>query len=117
MEPTLSPLMERVHQGSPRASEDRSAALYIGPRWQPQREFARHAFAATLSTPTLLHQSYLEIAERERLPLPDATIVDPEFLLRFFHSPKWSDAQPARTHRAKAVGQARAHPHGELHTE
>lgn len=60
-----------VECGDRSASEALFAALYSELHRLAKRELARHGSGATLSTTTLLHQAYLDIAEREGLAFPD----------------------------------------------
>ena len=71
VEPTISSLIGAAEQGGALASKTLFAALYSELHRVAQRELARNGFAATLSTTTLLHQAYLDIAEREGPSFPD----------------------------------------------
>ena len=71
VEPTISALIGAAEEGGALASKTLFAALYSELHRVAQRELARNGFAATLSTTTLLHQAYLDIAEREGPSFPD----------------------------------------------
>ena len=71
MEPTISSLIGAADQGNTPASEALFAALYSELHRLARRQLARHGAGATLSTTTLLHQAYLDIAEREGPSFPD----------------------------------------------
>ena len=71
VEPTISSLIGAAEQGGALASKTLFAALYSELHRVAQRELSRNGFAATLSTTTLLHQAYLDIAEREGPSFPD----------------------------------------------
>ena len=71
MEPTISSLIGAVEHGGKSASEALFAALYAELHRLARRELARHSSGVTLSATTLLHQAYLDIAEREGPSFPD----------------------------------------------
>jgi RNA polymerase sigma factor (TIGR02999 family) len=71
VEPTISSLIGAVERGGSSASEALFAALYSELHRLAKRELARHGAAVTLSATTLLHQAYLDIAEREGPSFPD----------------------------------------------
>ena len=71
VEPTISSLIGAVERGGAQASGELFAALYSELHRLAQRQLARHGAAVSLSTTTLLHQVYLEIAEREGPSFPD----------------------------------------------
>jgi len=71
VEPTISSLIGAVERGGTGASEALFAALYSELHRLARRELARHGSAVTLSTTTLLHQAYLDIAAREGPSFPD----------------------------------------------
>jgi RNA polymerase sigma factor (TIGR02999 family) len=68
---TISSLIKKADQGDPAAAEALFAALYSELHRLSKRELARHAGPLTLSATTLLHEAYLEIAERSGVSLPD----------------------------------------------
>lgn len=56
---------------TPRAHDERFAALYAQLRRIARRESRRHGPQSPLSTTTLLHEAYLNIADRDALAFPD----------------------------------------------
>jgi RNA polymerase sigma factor (TIGR02999 family) len=71
VEPTISSLIGAAERGDRPASEALFAALYSELHRLAKRELARHGPAVTLSTTTLLHQAYLDMAAREGPSFPD----------------------------------------------
>jgi RNA polymerase sigma factor (TIGR02999 family) len=71
VDPTISSLIGAAERGDGPASEGLFAALYSELHRLAKRQLARHGSAVTLSTTTLLHQAYLDIAEREGPSFPD----------------------------------------------
>ena len=71
MEPTISSLIGAAERGEGPAWEALFAALYSELHRVAKRELARHGPAVTLSTTTLLHQAYLDMAAREGPSFPD----------------------------------------------
>ncbi len=71
MESTISSLIGAAEQGGGQASEALFAALYSELHRLAKRELASHGSGVTLSPTTLLHQAYLDIAEREGPSFPD----------------------------------------------
>ena len=63
--------MEKADQGDPVAAEVLFAALYSELHRLSKRELARHAGPMTISATTLLHEAYLDIAERSGVSFPD----------------------------------------------
>jgi RNA polymerase sigma factor (TIGR02999 family) len=71
VDPTLSSLIGAAEQGRAGASEALFAALYSELHRMAKRELARHGAPVGLSTTTLLHQAYLDIAARDGAAFPD----------------------------------------------
>lgn len=71
MESTLSSLLDAAERGEGPASEKLFAALYSELHQLARRELARHAAGGTVSATTLLHQAYLDVAQRDGLSFPD----------------------------------------------
>jgi len=67
----ISSLIEQAERGDPEAAEALFAALYSELHRLSKRELARHAGPLTLSATTLLHEAYLDIAERSGVSFPD----------------------------------------------
>ena len=65
MEPTISSLIGDAESAGVTASQPLFAALYSELKRLAKRELARQGSAVSLSATTLLHQAYLDIAERE----------------------------------------------------
>jgi len=61
----VSSLMLAAEKGDRSASESLFAALYSELHRMAKRELARQGFAVSLSVTTLLHEAYLEMAERD----------------------------------------------------
>jgi len=70
MEPTISSLLRAAEGGGGNASEALFTALYHELHQLARRQLARRG-PATLSATTLLHQAYLDMAEREGPSFPD----------------------------------------------
>jgi ECF sigma factor len=68
---TISSLIKKADQGDPAAAEALFGALYSELHRLSKRELARHAGPLTLSATTLLHEAYLDIAERSGVSFPD----------------------------------------------
>jgi RNA polymerase sigma factor (TIGR02999 family) len=64
-------LIEKAEQGDALAAEALFATLYSELHRLSRRELARHGGPLTLSATTLLHEAYLDIAERSGLSFPD----------------------------------------------
>jgi len=64
-------LMEAVEKGSRSASEALFAELYSELHSLARRQIARVGLPVTISATTLLHQAYIEMAERESASFPD----------------------------------------------
>jgi RNA polymerase sigma factor (TIGR02999 family) len=71
VEPTLSSLMAAAEKGDGAATEALFAALYSELHRRAKRELARHGAPLSLSATTLLHQAYLDMADREGSSFPD----------------------------------------------
>ena len=77
MEPQFSALIlsaeraSRAHGADRQASEALFAALYRELRGLARRELARSGPGAALGATSLLHEAYLDIAQREGLAFPD----------------------------------------------
>jgi len=72
VEPSISSLIGAAEQSrDAAASEALFTALYSELHRMAERELARHGAPVTLSATTLLHQAYLDIAEREGVSFPD----------------------------------------------
>lgn len=71
MHPTLSSLIASAESGDRAALDALFAALYSELHRLARRELARGAGAMSLGTTTLLHEAYLDMAERESAAFPD----------------------------------------------
>ncbi len=71
IEPNLVALMEAAERGSKPAADALFSALYSELRRLAKRELARHGAPVSLSATTLLHQAYIEIADRDGTSFPD----------------------------------------------
>ena len=71
MEPPLSTLILSADGGDSQASEALFAALYRELRGLARRELARAGPGAALGVTSLLHEAYLDIAQREGMAFPD----------------------------------------------
>ena len=67
----ISTLIEKADQGDPVAAEALFTALYSELHRLSRRELARHAGPLTISATTLLHEAYLDMAERSGVSFPD----------------------------------------------
>ena len=65
MEPTISSLIASAEGGDPSAADALFAALYSELHRLARRQLARNARDMTLGTTTLLHEAYLDMAQRE----------------------------------------------------
>lgn len=70
-ETTISSLMREVERGDSSAANVLFAALYAELRRIAKRELARRGASVSLSATTLLHQAYIDMAEREGPSFPD----------------------------------------------
>ena len=71
MEQPLSTLIQSADRGDGQASEALFAALYRELRGLARRELARSGPGAALGVTSLLHEAYLDIAQREGVAFPD----------------------------------------------
>ncbi len=71
LEPTLSVLIESAERGDPSAADALFSALYTELRRVAKRELARQGVPVSLSATTLLHQAYIEVAEKDGTSFPD----------------------------------------------
>ena len=69
-EPTISSLIASAEGGDPLAADALFAALYSELHRLARRQLARNARDMTLGTTTLLHEAYLDMAQRESV-FPD----------------------------------------------
>lgn len=67
----FSTLIVTADRGDGRASEELFAALYRELRGLARRELARSGPGAALGVTSLLHEAYLDIAQREGVAFPD----------------------------------------------
>ena len=65
MEHTISSLIVSAESGDPSAADALFAALYSELHRMAERQLARSARDVTLGTTTLLHETYLDMAQRE----------------------------------------------------
>jgi RNA polymerase sigma factor (TIGR02999 family) len=71
MQATLSSLFEAVERGDVSAADALFGALYSELHWIAKRELARQGMPVSLGATTLLHQAYIEMAERNGISFPD----------------------------------------------
>lgn len=71
MEPTLSALIQSAERGDQSAADALFTALYAELHRAAKRELARQAVPVSLSATTLLHQAYIEVAEKDGTSFPD----------------------------------------------
>jgi len=69
--PTISSLIRDAECGDGAAADELFSTLYPGLHRMAKRELARRGSPVTLSVTTLLHEAYLDIAEREGNCFPD----------------------------------------------
>jgi RNA polymerase sigma factor (TIGR02999 family) len=67
----ISSLIDKAEQGDALAAETLFSTLYSELHRLSKRELARHGAPLTISATTLLHEAYLDIAERCGLSFPD----------------------------------------------
>ena len=67
----ISSLIASAERGDRSAADTLFAALYAELRRMAQRQLSRRAGELTLGTTTLLHEAYLNMAERESAVFPD----------------------------------------------
>jgi RNA polymerase sigma factor (TIGR02999 family) len=70
VEPTISSLIVSAEGGDPSAADALFVALYSELHRMAERQLARNARDMTLGTTTLLHETYLDMAQRESV-FPD----------------------------------------------
>lgn len=71
MQPALSSLFEAVERGDRSAADALFTTLYSELHRIAKRELARQGVSVSLGATTLLHQAYIEMAEREGISFPD----------------------------------------------
>lgn len=71
VEPTLTALIESAERGDQSAADALFSALYTELHRVAKRELARQGFPVSLSATTLLHQAYIEFAEKDGTSFPD----------------------------------------------
>ena len=71
MEPTLFSLVEAAERGDRSATDALFSKLYAELHRVAKRELARQQVPVSLSASTLLHQAYIEMAERDETSFPD----------------------------------------------
>jgi len=71
MDTVLAALIREADTGEPAAAQRLFAALYDELHRPAQRQLARNGGQLTLGTTTLLHEAYLNIAERSGVEFPD----------------------------------------------
>ena len=71
MEPTISSLIVSAESGDQTAAAALFAALYSELHRLARRQLAAHASDMTLGTTTLLHEAYLDMAQRDGVVFPD----------------------------------------------
>jgi RNA polymerase sigma factor (TIGR02999 family) len=70
-QPTLYSLFQAAERGDHSAADALFDALYLELHRIAKRELARQGGAVSLGVTTLLHQAYIEMAEREGISFPD----------------------------------------------
>jgi RNA polymerase sigma factor (TIGR02999 family) len=71
VESTLSVLIETAERGDQSAADALFTALYAELHRVAKRELARQGVPVSLSATTLLHQAYIELAEKDGAAFPD----------------------------------------------
>lgn len=71
MDPTLSSLMEAADRGDESAANSLFTALYSQLHRLAKYELARQGVQVSLSATTLLHEAYIEIADKDASIFPD----------------------------------------------
>lgn len=71
MQPALSSLFEAAEHGDHSAADALFSVLYLELHRIAKRELARRGVPVSLGATTLLHQAYIEMAEREGISFPD----------------------------------------------
>ena len=72
MEPTISSLIASAERGDRSAADALFAALYSELHRLARRQLARSGPGMTLGATTLLHEAYLDMAQREGAASPTA---------------------------------------------
>ena len=70
-EPNLAALLEAAERGEPRTTDRLFSALYSELRRLAKRELARQGACSYLTPTTLLHEAYIEIADKDGGKFPD----------------------------------------------
>jgi RNA polymerase sigma factor (TIGR02999 family) len=68
---TLAALFERAERGDPEATAAVFSALYRELHALAERQLQRHGESLTLGTTSLLHETYLNLSDREGTAFPD----------------------------------------------
>jgi hypothetical protein len=76
----ISSLIIAAEKGHAPAGEELFAALYSELHRLAKRELARCGFGVSLSSTTLLHEAYLDMAAREGPSFPEMTSLDTQVL-------------------------------------
>lgn len=71
MESRLSALIESAERGDPSSADALFSALYAELHRIAKRELARQGLPVSLSATTLLHQAYIEMADKDGASFPD----------------------------------------------
>lgn len=71
MESRLSALIESAERGDPSSADALFSALYAELHRIAKRELARQGVPVSLSATTLLHQAYIEMADKDGASFPD----------------------------------------------
>lgn len=71
LEPTLSSLIEAAESGNRPAADALFSALYAELHRIAKRELARRGAPVSLGATTLLHQAYIEMADKDAAAFPD----------------------------------------------
>ena len=71
MEPDVASLIEAAEKGNESAASSLFSALYAELHRIARRELARRGAPATLGATTLLHQAYIEMADKDADSFPD----------------------------------------------
>lgn len=71
LEPTLSSLISAAERGDRPAADALFSALYAELHRIAKRELARRGASVTLGATTLLHQAYIEMADKDGAAFPD----------------------------------------------
>ena len=71
MEPTLSTLIQAAERGDESAADALFSALYSELHRIARRELARQGVPVSMGATTLLHQAYIEMADKDGASFPD----------------------------------------------